>query len=326
MDISNFKKKIFEISNKQEFEKLALELFNYQINNNKFYKKYCDLLGFNTNTIKAIEDIPFLPIEFFKTEKILCNNIHHSHIFYSSGTSSEVKSKHYIDDIKFYEKNSAYCFKKFWGNIDDYIFFCLTPNKNEAPNSSLVHMCDFFIKSSNKTASGFYLNNYEKLKVEIQKAQRNKSQFILIGLSFAILDLAEKNKFDLAGGQLIETGGMKNKKKEMVRENLYDILKEKFNLNSIQSEYGMTELLSQSYSYKNGEFESPPWKKILIREITNPLKINNATTGGINIIDLSNIHSCAFIATSDYGKISNNKFKVLGRLQNSSMRGCNTML
>ena len=293
MDISNFKRKIFEISNKQEFEKLALELFNYQINNNKFYKKYCDLLGFNINKIKVIEDIPFLPIEFFKTEKILCNNIHHSHVFYSSGTSSEIKSKHYIDDIKFYEKNSAYCFKKFWGDIDDYIFFCLTPNKNEAPNSSLVHMCDFFIKSSNKTASGFYLNNYEKLRVEIQKAQRNKSPFILIGLSFAILDLA---------------------------------VKEKFNLNSIQSEYGMTELLSQSYSYKNGEFESPPWKKILIREITNPLKINNATTGGINIIDLSNIHSCAFIATSDYGKISNNKFKVLGRLQNSSMRGCNTML
>ena len=326
MDISNFKKKIFEISNKQEFEKLALELFNYQINNNKFYQKYCDLLNFNINRVKVIEDIPFLPIEFFKTEKILCKNIHHSHVFYSSGTSSEIKSKHYIDDIKFYEKNSAYCFEKFWGNIDDYIFFCLTPNKIEAPNSSLVHMCDFFIKSSKKSASGFYLNNYEKLKEEIQKAQCNKKPFILIGLSFAILDLAENNKFDLGGGYLIETGGMKNKKKEMVRENLYEILKEKFNLNSIQSEYGMTELLSQSYSYKNGEFESPPWKKILIREITNPLKINNTTTGGINIIDLSNINSCAFIATSDYGKISNNNFKVLGRLQNSSMRGCNTMI
>ena len=172
----------------------------------------------------------------------------------------------------------------------------------------------------------FYLNNYEKLKEEIQKAQCNKNPFILIGLSFAILDLAENNKIDLGGGYLIETGGMKNKKKEMVRENLYEILKEKFNLNSIQSEYGMTELLSQSYSYKNGEFESPPWKKILIREITNPLKINNTTTGGINIIDLSNINSCAFIATNDYGKISNNNFKVLGRLQNSSIRGCNTMI
>ena len=164
--------------------------------------------------------------------------------------------------------------------------------------------CATFLLNLLKNQQVDLFNNYEKLKVEIQKAQRNKSPFILIGLSFVILDLAEKNKFDLAGGQLIETGGMKNKKKEMVRENLYDILKEKFNLNSIQSEYGMTELLSQSYSYKNGEFESPPWKKILIREITNPLKINNATTGGINIIDLSNINSCAFIATSDYGKIS----------------------
>ena len=326
MDLFNFKKKIFQISNSNDFEKMAIELFNYQVSHNTFYKKYCDLINCSSSKVHHIEQIPFLPIEFFKTEKILCRNNSPNHFFLSSGTTSQKKSKHYIDCIKFYEKTISLCFENFWGKLNNYRFFCLTPQKKDAPNSSLVHMCDFFVTKTKNLESGFYLNNLEKLNQDIIKSQKKQQPFILIGLSFAILDFAEKYNINLSGGHVIETGGMKNRREEMIRENFYKILKEKFKIKSIQSEYGMTELLSQSYSLKNGEFESPPWKKILIRDKQNPLKINNDSTGGINIIDLTNIHSCAFLATEDFGSICNNKFKVLGRLKNSSLRGCSTMI
>ncbi len=326
MDLSNFKKKIFQISNSIEFEKLAIELFKYQVNNNVFYKKYCDLLNCSSSNVSSIEQIPFMPIEFFKSEKILCQSVTPDHFFLSSGTTSQKKSKHYVDCLKFYEKSISLCFERFWGKIDNYRFFCLTPNKKDAPRSSLVHMCDFFVKKTKDLESGFYLKKNKKLLIDINKSKRDNQPFIIIGLSFAILDFAEKYTIDLNGGYIIETGGMKNRRDEMIREKFYTILKKKFKLNSIQSEYGMTELLSQSYSLKNGEFESPPWKRILIRDKQNPLKINNFSTGGINIIDLSNIHSCAFLATEDFGIVSNNKFKVLGRLKNSSLRGCSTMI
>tara|TARA_S200000501_G_scaffold373353_1_gene420276 strand:- start:104 stop:1084 length:981 start_codon:yes stop_codon:yes gene_type:complete len=326
MDISTFHKKIFSISNTTDFKKLALELFNYQANHNVFYKKYCDLLGCKVDKVKNITQIPFLPIEFFKSQKIICEKIKPIHYFLSSGTTSEKKSIHYINNLNFYEKNCLVCFEKFWGKINNYCFFCLTPNKNEAPNSSLVHMCDLFIKKSNHLESGFYLNDHDKLLYSIKKVQRKNIPFIILGLSFAILDFAEKNDTNLSGGYVIETGGMKNRKNEMIREQLYQILKEKFKIKSIQSEYGMTELLSQSYSLKNGEFKSPPWKKILIRDKQNPLKINNSSSGGINIIDLCNTHSCAFLATEDFGILDKNKFKVLGRLKESDLRGCNTMI
>ncbi len=326
MDLLNFQKKIFQISNEKDFEKMAIELFNYQVNHNIFYKKYCDLLNCNISKITTIEQIPFMPIEFFKTEKILCKNITPNHFFLSSGTTSEKKSKHYINCLNFYEKTISLCFEKFFGKINNYRFFCLTPKKKSAPNSSLVHMCDFFVKKTKNLKSGFYLNNKKNLLYNINQSQKNNEPFILIGLSFAILDFAEKYNPDLKGGYVIETGGMKNRREEMIRENLYEKLKEKFNIQSIQSEYGMTEILSQSYALKNGEFESPPWKKVLIRDKQNPLKINNFSTGGINIIDLANIHSCAFLATEDFGKINKNKFQVLGRLKNSSLRGCSTMI
>tara|TARA_B100001758_G_scaffold174714_1_gene151590 strand:+ start:276 stop:1256 length:981 start_codon:yes stop_codon:yes gene_type:complete len=326
MDLLNFKKKIFHISSSSEFEKMAIELFNYQVAHNIFYKKYCYLLNCYPSQVSSIDQIPFMPIEFFKTERILCQNTNSNHFFLSSGTTSQKKSKHYINCLKFYEKTISLCFENFWGKINNYRFFCLTPNKKEAPNSSLVHMCDFFVRKTKNLDSGFYLKNTEKLLYEINKSKRNNQPFIIIGLSFAILDFAEKHSVDLNGGHIIETGGMKNRRKEMIREDFYKILKEKFKIQSIQSEYGMTELLSQSYSLKNGEFKSPPWKKVMIRDKQNPLKINNLSSGGINIIDLSNIHSCAFLATEDFGRISNDKFKVLGRLKNSSLRGCSTMI
>jgi len=326
MDLFNFKKKIFQISKSNDFEQMAIELFNYQVKHNVFYSKYCELLNYSISEIRTLEQIPFMPIDFFKTEKILCQNVEPSHFFLSSGTTSQKKSKHYVECLNFYEKTISLCFERFWGKINNYRFFCLTPNIKEAPNSSLVYMCNFLVKKTTNLGSGFYLNNTGKLLSDITNSKKNNQPFILIGLSFAILDFAEKYNLDLNGGYVIETGGMKNIREEMVRENFYKILKERFKINSIQSEYGMTELLSQSYSLENGEFESPPWKKIFIRDKQNPLKINNFSTGGINIIDLSNIHSCAFLATEDFGVVSNNKFKVLGRLKNSSLRGCSTMI
>ncbi len=326
MDLFNFEKKIFQISNQSDFEKLAIKLFNYQITHNIVYKKYCKLLGCTASKIKRVEQIPFMPIDFFKTEKVLCKNTTPNHFFLSSGTTSEKKSKHYIHSLKLYEKTISNSFEKFWGKINNYRFFCLTPKKEEAPNSSLVHMCDFFVKKTKNLKSGFYLKKTKQLIDDIKISQQNNQVFILIGLSFAILDFAQKNNIDLHGGHVIETGGMKNTRKEMIREELYKILKEKFKINSIQSEYGMTELLSQSYSLKNGDFESPPWKKIFIRDKLNPLKINNLSSGGVNIIDLSNIYSCAFLATEDFGRVNKNKFKILGRLKNSSLRGCSTMI
>jgi len=326
MDLFNFQKKIFQIYNQVDFEKLAIQLFNYQITHNMLYGRYCKLIRCKASEVKHVEQIPFMPIEFFKTEKVLCENTQIEHFFLSSGTTSEKKSKHYIHSLKLYEKTISLCFEKFFGKITNYRFFCLTPTKRKAPNSSLVYMCDFFVRKTKKSHSGFYLNNDQKLINDIKESQKKNEPFILIGLSFAILDFATRNNISLKGGQVIETGGMKNTRQEMIREKLYKILKAKFHIQSIQSEYGMTELLSQSYSLKNGEFETPPWKQIFIRDKQNPLKINNQSSGGINIIDLSNIYSCAFLATEDFGRKKKNKFQVLGRLKNSAIRGCNTMI
>ena len=326
MDSTYFKNKIYKISSERQFKKIAIKLFNFQFKNNLFYKKYCDALKVNAESINKIEEIPFLPIEFFKTEKVLCENIKSSHHFLSSGTTSDIKSVHYVECLNFYERNILNCFEAFWGDSSKYCFLCLTPNKKNAPNSSLVHMCEFLINHTKKNGSGFYFQNYNALESQIKFCQKNDQPFIIFGLGFAILDFSEKSKVNLNKGFVIETGGMKNKRKEMIREELYEILKNKFNINYIQSEYGMTELLSQSYSMKDGNFKSPPWKKVLIRDKHNPLKINNNNTGGINVIDLSNIHSCAFIETQDLGRLNKNYFEVLGRLENTTLRGCNNLI
>ncbi len=328
MDLKKFKNDIFLIRKDSEFNNLALKLFKYQSKKNKSYKKYIELLNIDPETINSIEKIPFLPIELFKENKILCKDIKYEKIFLSSGTTTKKRSSHYIESIQFYEKSIKKSFEKTFGKINDYTIFCITPSYQKENTSSLVHMCKYLINNSNCPNSGFYYNDYNTLIKKIKTTQKKKKKFILIGLSFAILDLAEKKEINLNNGIVIETGGMKSSKKEISKDELYINLKKKFKIKEIGSEYSMTELLSQSYSSTKGQFIPPPWKKILIREQNNPLKLTTKemTTGGINIIDLANIHSCAFIATNDLGKKEKNYFYVLGRYNNSSIRGCNNLL
>ena len=328
MDLQKFKNDIFLIKNSLEFNALALKLFKYQYKKNIYYNSYVNLLRKPIESIDSIEKIPFIPIEMFKEKTILCENISTEKKFLSSGTTTNKKSKHYIESIKLYEKSIKLSFEAHFKPIDHYTIFCLTPEHTEKNESSLIHMCNYLIKESNCSDSGFYHEENKKLITKIQIAQQKKKPFIIIGLSFLILEFAQKNPINLHGGIIIETGGMKKKHIEIPKAELYQILKEKMMIKQIASEYSMTELLSQSYSIKDGRFTSPPWKKILIRDPNNPLRIINETSisGGINIIDLANTHSCAFIATNDLGKIGKNYFSVLGRMDNSSIRGCNNLL
>ena len=329
MDLKKFKNDIFLIREDSEFNNLALKLFKYQSKKNKSYKKYIELLNINPETINSVEQIPFLPIDIFRKNKILCENIKYEKIFLSSGTTTTTtRSRHYIESIQFYEKSIKKSFEKAFGQINDYTIFCITPNHQQENTSSLIHMCEYLIHNSNCPNSGFYYNDHNNLIKKIKTTQKKKKKFILIGLSFGILDFANKKEIDLNDGIVIETGGMKSVKKEISKDELYANLKERLKIEKIGSEYSMTELLSQSYSSTKGQFIPPPWKKILIREQNNPLKLTTKemTTGGINIIDLANTHSCAFIATNDLGKKEKNYFYVLGRYDNSSIRGCNNML
>ena len=328
MDLNKFKEDIFKINSTNEFNKLSLELFYFQYKHNKHYKDFVDLLGIKVKDVKSINEIPFFPIELFKEKKILCQGISYEKIFHSSGTTTDKKSKHYIESVKFYEKSIRRSFEIEFKNIKSYSIFCLTPEYKTNNKSSLIHMCNYLIKESGCTNSGFYYNKYEKLIEKIEISKRKNKPFIIIGLSFLLLDFAIKHKINLNGGIVLETGGMKKENVEYTKDELYEILRDRFSIKNIGSEYSMTELLSQSYSNKKGKFHSPPWKKILIRNINNPLKIvnKNNITGGINIIDLANIHSCAFIATNDLGKKQGEYYQVLGRMNNSLIRGCNNLI
>ena len=328
MDLNKFKEELFKINSTKKFNDLSLQLFKFQYKENKYYKSFVDLLKIKPDEVKSISKIPFFPIELFKEKKILCNNFKYKKIFHSSGTTTDLKSKHYIESISFYEKSILESFEKRFKAINNYSIFCLTPKHTKKNKSSLIHMCNYLIKKSGCINSGFYHKNYSELIKKIEISKKNKKPFIIIGLSFLLLDFALKHKINLNGGTILETGGMKKNDSEFTKEELYDILRKKFSLKEIGSEYSMTELLSQSYSLKKGELSPPPWKKILIRDINNPLQIikQNNITGGINIIDLANIHSCAFIATNDLGKKTNKSFYILGRLNNSLIRGCNNLI
>ena len=302
------------------FEIEALKIFNYQYNNNKVYNKYCNFL--KIRNVTKLEQIPFLPIQFFKSHKVICNN-KHSHVFKSSGTQG-TRSKHYISDIKLYID----CFKKIfisnYGNIKGKIILGLLPSYFEQGNSSLVFMVDHLIKLSEQPKSGFYLNNYKKLNDLINNVSEKK--IILFGVSYALLDFIEKYNLSSKNLTVIETGGMKGRRKEVTRNELHERLKIGFGTESIHSEYGMTELLSQAYSKNNGIFKTPNWLKVYCRDINNPLNIKSSGKGVLNFIDLANINSCSFIATEDIGQVySNNSFEVLGRLNESDIRGCNLM-
>jgi phenylacetate-coenzyme A ligase PaaK-like adenylate-forming protein len=316
---------IFKISNDLEFEKLAIEVFNFQYLNNQVYRQYCELIKVDPKSVETIQNIPFLPISFFKTHQVTVNN-KEDVVFTSSGTTGTITSKHHVFDLKLYEESFIKGFENTYGNIKEYTILGLLPSYLEREGSSLIYMVDKLIKLSGNSKSGFYLNNYEDL-LNVIKDDKSDKKTLIIGVSYALLDLAEKYKQDLSNCIVIETGGMKGKRKEIPKLELHNILQNGFNLNHIHSEYGMTELLSQAYSIENQRFTFPKWMKAIIREANDPLSISSSKkTGGINIIDLANIYSCSFIATQDLGKVTDNQLEILGRFDNSDIRGCNLLI
>jgi hypothetical protein len=311
---------IFTISSKKEFEKIALKIFRFQFDNNLVYQEFCKLLNKNKENVKFLTEIPFLPIQFFKSHEVISSTEPIQTTFTSSGTTGMTTSKHLVTDVTLYEESYRNAFSEFYGNIEDYCVLALLPSYLEREGSSLIHMVDDLIQISNHKDSGFYLNNYEELIAKLVELDNSGQNVILIGVTFALLDLIEMHQFQLKNTVIMETGGMKGKRKEMIREELHEILCQGFGVPIIHSEYGMTELLSQAYSLGNGIFECPNWMQILIRETEDALSyVKEGKTGGIN--------SCSFIATQDLGKkYPNHSFEVLGRFDNSDIRGCNLMV
>jgi len=307
---------------------MALKVFRFQYENNLVYREFCDFLKTDVQKVKTIQQIPFLPIQFFKSHEVVSNSSPIQTIFTSSGTTGMVTSKHLVTDVSIYEESYRKAFSQFYGNIEDYVVVALLPSYLEREGSSLIHMVNDLIQLSNHPESGFYLHNYDELIEKIIQLDQSGQNVILIGVTYALLDLIEKQSFQLENTIIMETGGMKGKRKEMIREELHQELCNGFGVKSIHSEYGMTELLSQAYSLGDGIFECPSWMQISIRDTEDALSyIREGKTGGINVIDLANINSCSFIATQDLGKkYSNGSFEVVGRFDHSDIRGCNLMV
>lgn len=313
----------------QNFEKSALSLFIYQAQHNPLYRKFIEELSIQIDQVKALEQIPFLPIEFFKSHQVVSRDFTPEKIFESSGTTGQVRSQHYVADLAFYQAISERAFQLFYGDLTNYHILALLPSYLERDNASLIYMIDYFIRRSASPYSGFYLNHEQLLEEQLPRlSQRADRKVLLIGVTFALLDFAEAHPIDLSSVIVMETGGMKGRRKEMIREEVHQILKQQFNLKAVHSEYGMTELLSQAYSRGEELFQTPPWMKIFLRDVNDPLFVNQSLkSGGINIIDLANIDSCAFIATQDIGAYApREQFKILGRMDHSDVRGCNLLL
>ncbi|HEX8269970.1 MAG TPA: acyl transferase [Flavobacterium sp.] len=319
---------IFSISNKKQFDKIALKIFRYQYENNLVYREFCLHLKVEKEEVKSVQQIPFLPIQFFKSHNVVNGSDAVVTTFTSSGTTGTITSRHLVTDISLYEESYRRAFSEFYGNIEDYAVLALLPSYLEREGSSLIYMVEDLIRLSHNQHSGFYLRNHSELIAKLEVLDRSGQNVLLIGVTYALLDLIEKHEFNLSNTIIMETGGMKGRRKEMIREELHQLLCSGFGVNAIHSEYGMTELLSQAYSLGNGIFECPPWMQIHIRDTEDALSyIDIGKTGGINVIDLANINSCPFIATQDLGKIyPNGSFEVLGRFDNSDIRGCNLMV
>jgi hypothetical protein len=322
------KDEIFQISSKKEFEKMALKVFRHQYDHNFVYNQFCNLLNKNKSNVKSLTEIPFLPIQFFKSHQVLSSSAPVQQTFTSSGTTGMTTSQHLVTDTSWYEESYRKAFAQFYGSIEDYAVLALLPSYLDRQGSSLIYMVKDLIDSSNHPESDFYLNNYTELATKLIELDKSGQNVLLIGVTYALLDLIEIQKFELKNTIIMETGGMKGKRKEMIREELHQQLCYGFGVSRIHSEYGMTELLSQAYSLGEGVFECPNWMYILIRDTEDALTyIETSKTGGINVIDLANYNSCSFIATQDLGKkYPNNSFEVLGRFDNSDIRGCNLMV
>ncbi len=319
---------IFNIENQETFNKVALEIFKLQYDLLPVYHSFCENLNKNPQNVTRIEQIPFLPIQLFRTNDI---NINPSYdlLFESSGTTSKTTSRHFVADKLIYKTSFKKTFEHFYSKSDDFVWLALTPKIHERKTSSLVYMVDYFVRHSKHSESGFYLNKYDELVKVIKACMEAKKKIILFGLSYGLLDFAEHFTLPEYPELIVmETGGMKGKRPEMVRNELHSILTKAFNVEKIHSEYGMTELLSQAYSKGDGVFRFPSWSKIIIRDVYNPLNVGiTERNGGINIIDLANIYSCSFIETEDMGiAYSDGSFEVLGRMEHTINRGCNMML
>ncbi len=318
---------IFSIDSPIQFEEVALRIFKYQAEHVPVYAEFVKHLGIMPSHVERLEDVPFLPIEFYKSHVVAVPMDHDPTIFSSSGTTGSITSKHLVKDISLYEHSFNKAFELFYGDVSNYIVIALLPSYLERGGSSLIYMCDQLIKNSEDERSGFYLNEFEKIKSIIQENEGFK-KVMLIGVTYALLDFAEQFPFAMENCIIMETGGMKGRRKEMLREEVHAILCHAFQVNSIHSEYGMTELLSQAYSNGKGIFKTPPWMKVLIRETQDPFAYQKFERGGgINIIDLANIHSCSFIASKDLGKLyADERFEVIGRFDDAEIRGCNLLV
>lgn len=316
--------------NPTNYNEEALSLFRYQATHVPVYRKYLSLLGKleEVNRIKILAEIPFLPISLFKEHKVMLEEQEPQCVFYSSGTTGQKRSKHYVSDLSLYQQSHLITFQKYYGNLSDYVILALLPNYLEQGNSSLVHMVNEWIVESGNPESGFYLNNTFALANKLQELEQRKQPTILIGVSYALLDFAAAYPMQLKHTIVMETGGMKGRRKELIRSELHDTLKRSLGVKQIHSEYGMTELLSQAYSLADGRFNPGPFMKVLIRDVNDPFHVwTNGRTGGINVIDLANRNSCAFIATQDLGSVyQDGTFEVLGRFDSSDQRGCNLMV
>ena len=323
----NFEK-IFDIKNHSEFKKQCLDIYNFQYENNMVYQNYCNMICEDPTDVNEINKIPFLPISFFKTKKILSTD-NFEKVFYSSGTTTNSRSKHFISSLKLYQKSFINNFELNYSDITQYTILALLPNYYDNKDSSLIYMIEKLIKLSKSKESGFFLDDYVNLsKKLIELDTKKERKTILIGVPYALLDMINFNQFQLNNTIIMETGGMKGKRKEMVRTELHEKLKRGFGVSKIHSEYGMTELLSQAYSKGDGIFKTPSWMKVIIRDINDAQNLDfNKKSGAINIIDLANYNSCSFIATDDMGKhVNDDEFELIGRVDNSDIRGCNLLV
>ncbi|MBL1408926.1 LuxE/PaaK family acyltransferase [Sphingobacterium faecale] len=322
------RQQVFNIQTADDFNTTALQVFNFQAQHTPVYRDYIQALRIAPKTIIDYRQIPFLPIQFFKTQQVVAENRRPEMVFSSSGTTGMINSKHLVPDLHWYIDSYRKAFDLFYGDVAETAILALLPAYLEREGSSLIYMVDDLIQSSQQSESGYFLYNHQELYDTLKSLQQKGTKTILIGVTYALLDFVDDHSIDFPELIVMETGGMKGKRKEMVREELHLQLKRGFGVQEIHSEYGMTELLSQGYSYGDGIFRTPPWMKILIRDTNDPLTLlSDKRTGAINVIDLANYYSCSFIATQDLGKIHpDESFEILGRFDNADIRGCNLLV
>jgi hypothetical protein len=309
-------------------EAAALELFHFQYRENDLYRAYADALHIAPGKVQSLAQIPFLPIQFFKTHEIVCGRFSPQLVFESSGTTQTVNSRHLVKEAALYERSFLTAFEQYYGPVTDYVVVGLLPSYLERQHSSLVYMVQEMVSRSGREGSGFYLYDHDKLYAQLQALEARGQRVLLIGVTFGLLDFAEKYSLQLQHTIVMETGGMKGRREEWTREEVHAFLQERLGVPVVHAEYGMTELLSQAYSRGKGLFTTPPWMKVLLRDENDPFELSDGPGGGvINVVDLANVYSCAFIATEDIGRMhANGSFEVLGRLDSSALRGCSLMV